>query len=94
MNDKYKTFEELKEEFGEDYEHKFYEMGLSAVKENERLIEELQKKDNIINELKYGIKELDNMFYETFRISQDGYFSISEWELKDFEDKIKELESK
>ena len=53
--------------------------------EIERLQQELQRKDNII-------KELDNMFYETFKISQDGYFSISEWELKDFTDKIKELE--
>lgn len=63
-------------------------------KENTELKQELQRKDNIVNELKNGIKELDNMFYETFRISQDGYFSISEWELKDFTDKIKELESK
>ena len=47
--------------------------------------------DNIINELNYGIKELDDMFYETFRISQNGYYSISEWELKEFTDKIKEL---
>ena len=58
------------------------------------LKQELQRKDNIIKELKNGIKKLDDMFYETFRISQDGYFSISEWELKDFTDKIKELESK
>ena len=62
------------------------------LREEIRLKQELQRKDNIINELKYGIKELDNMFYETFRISQDGYFSISEWELKNFTDKIKELE--
>ena len=61
-------------------------------KEIKRLQQELQRKDNIINELKNGIKELDDMFYETFRISQDGYFSISEWELKEFTDKIKELE--
>ena len=57
-----------------------------------QLYAELQRKDNIINELKNGIKKLDDMFYETFRISQDGYFSISEWELKDFTDKINELE--
>lgn len=44
-----------------------------------------------IERLKNGIKELDNMFYETFRISQKGYYSISEWELKDFTDKLKEL---
>jgi hypothetical protein len=45
----------------------------------------------IINELNCGIKELDNMFYETFRISQNGYYSISEWELKEFTDKLQEL---
>lgn len=44
-----------------------------------------------IERLKKGIKELDNMFYETFRISQNGYYSISEWELKDFTDKLQEL---
>ena len=44
-----------------------------------------------IERLNKGIKELDNMFYETFRISQNGYYSISKWELKEFTDKIKEL---
>ena len=52
---------------------------------------ELKEKDKEIERLKNGIKELDDMFYETFRISQNGYFSISEWELKDFTDKLKEL---
>ena len=52
---------------------------------------ELERLNNIINELNYGIKELDNMFYETFRISQNGYYSISEWELKEFTDKLQEL---
>ena len=55
------------------------------------LLEENERLNNIINELNNGIKELDNMFYETFRISQNGYYSISEWELKDFIDKLKEL---
>lgn len=44
-----------------------------------------------IERLNNGIKELDNMFYETFRISQNGYYSISEWELKDFTNKLQEL---
>ena len=48
------------------------------------LKKEIERLNNIIN-------ELDNMFYETFRISQNGYYSISEWELKEFTDKIKEL---
>ena len=52
---------------------------------------EIERLNNIINELNYGIKELDDMFYERFRISQNGYYSISEWQLKNFTDKIKEL---
>ena len=52
---------------------------------------EIERLNNIINELNNGIKELDNMFYETFRISQNGYYSISEWELKEFIDKLQEL---
>jgi len=52
---------------------------------------ELEHKDKEIERLNNIINELDNMFYETFRISQNGYYSISEWELKEFTDKIKEL---
>lgn len=55
------------------------------------MIYEIERLNNIINELNHGIKELDNMFYETFRISQNGYYSISEWELKEFTDKLQEL---
>ncbi len=57
----------------------------------EQVLLEIERLNNIINELNYGIKELDNMFYETFRISQNGYYSISEWELKEFTDKLQEL---
>ena len=52
---------------------------------------EIERLNNIINELNYGIKELYDMFYETFRISQNGYYSISEWELKEFTDKLQKL---
>ena len=55
------------------------------------LEQEIERLNNIINGLNCGIKELDDMFYETFRISQNGYYSISEWVLKEFTDKIKEL---
>ena len=57
----------------------------------EKKDKEIERLNNIINKLNYGIMELDNMFYETFRISQNGYYSISEWELKEFTNKIKEL---
>jgi len=64
--------------------------------ENLKQINEEHKKINgelrVENErLNKGLTELDNMFYETFRISQNGYYSISEWELKDFTDKLQEL---
>lgn len=71
----------------EDYKTA-YENVMLANKMLEKEIERLNKRNK---ELNYGIKELDNMFYETFRISQNGYYSISEWELKEFTDKIKEL---
>ena len=66
--------------------------GIDIKKEEANIIvNEIERLNNIINELNCGIKELDDMFYETFRISQNGYYSISEWELKEFTDKIKEL---
>lgn len=52
---------------------------------------EIFKKEKEIERLNKDLTELDNMFYETFRISQNGYYSISEWEIKEFTDKIKEL---
>lgn len=71
----------------EDLLKNYYEK-MEIIEEQDKEIERLH---SIINELNCGIKELDNMFYETFRISQNGYYSISEWELKEFTDKIKEL---
>ena len=76
-------------------------LNLNQRKDIKRLLNEMDKADKLIKHqyfeierLKNGIKELDNMFYETFRISQNGYFSISEWELKDFTNKLKELKEK
>lgn len=58
-------------------------------------VEKLQKRNKECKQeterLNKGLTELDNMFYETFRISQNGYYSISVWELKEFTDKIKKL---
>lgn len=81
---------------------RLYRALLNREKEIERLKQELQDTKEHLGEylheqeeenkrLNKGIKELDNMFYETFRISQNGYYSISEWVLKEFTDKIKEL---
>ena len=68
---------------------------MRSIKEMDKRLDEREKEierlNNIIKELNCGIKELDDMFYETFRISQNGYYSISEWELKDFTNKLQEL---
>lgn len=41
--EKYKTFDELKEELGENYDYKLYKIGISAM-------EELDKYKNIVDE--------------------------------------------
>lgn len=78
-----------------EFERKYNEMKLSyknLVNANVDLVDENKNLKEEIERLNEGIKELDNMIYETFRISQNGYYSISEWVLKEFTDKIKELE--
>ena len=53
----YKSFSELKEELGNNYDFKFYEMGISALKEIENLQQEnKQLKDNW-NKLKKWLYE-------------------------------------
>lgn len=58
--------------------------------------EQMIIKDNIINELKYGIQKIRDLLYEKFRIQdEDGYYSMNNTDLQDFYDildKIKELE--
>ena len=61
---------------------------MRSIKEMDKRLDEREQEIERLNNI---INELDNMFYETFRISQNGYYSISEWELKEFTDKIKEL---
>ena len=48
----YKSFSELKEELGNNYDFKLYEMGISALKEIENLQQENKK---LQEELKYTI---------------------------------------
>jgi hypothetical protein len=48
MND-YKSFPELKEELGNNYDFKLYEMGISALKEIENLQQENQKYKEVID---------------------------------------------
>ncbi len=77
--EEYKTFEDIKEEFGKDYDYKLYEMGISAMKEIERL-------NNIINELgKYIFQN-----YEYYTGVNDVSLAIKRT-YKDLLDKLKEL---
>lgn len=58
----YKSFSELKEELGNNYDFKLYEMGISALKEIENLQQEnKQLKDNW-NKLKEYIRK--NVIYD------------------------------
>lgn len=45
----YKSFAELKEELGSNYDFKLYEMGISALKEIENLQEQVKKQKEVIN---------------------------------------------
>lgn len=53
----YKSFSELKEELGNNYDFKLYEMGISALKEIENLQQENKQLKNNWNKLKEYIKE-------------------------------------
>ena len=46
----YKSFSELKEELGNNYDFKLYEMGISALKEIENLQQRIDKAIEYINE--------------------------------------------
>lgn len=58
----YKSFSELKEELGNNYDFKLYEMGISALKEienlqqeNKQLKEKVNKLEILIENLKLGV---------------------------------------
>lgn len=60
----YKSFSELKEELGNNYDFKLYEMGISALKEIENLQQENQQLKDNWNKLKEYIRE--NIIYDDF----------------------------
>ena len=66
--EKYKSFEELKEELGKDYDYKLYEMGISALKEIDRL-------NNIIN-------RIDNFVDRTIEVIKQQPSGNDEWILE------------
>lgn len=55
----YKSFSELKEELGNNYDFKLYEMGISALKEIENLQQENKQLEERINK---ALNKIDNMF--------------------------------
>lgn len=88
----YKSFSELKEELGNNYDFKLYEMGISALKEIENLQQEnKQLKDNW-NIIKQEILKI--------RQSTFSKYNSNEWEnclsfnddIKPILDKMQELE--
>lgn len=59
----YKSFSDLKEELGNNYDFKLYEMGISALKEIENLQQEnKQLKDNW-NKVKEYIKQEPTLYF-------------------------------
>ena len=82
-----KSFEELKEELGTDYDKKLYEMGVSAMREITRL-------NNIINELE---KEFEWQLKKQIDIDkfaeEQGFLNYNPVKLmvEHFKDKLKEL---
>lgn len=87
----YKSYSELQEELGENYPFKLYEMGISALKEIENLQQELQRKDNIINELKDYISRFIYMLNGI--LDRDIYEQCQLDDFTQIMDKIKELEN-
>lgn len=82
----YKSFAEIKEEFGSNYDFKLYEMGISALKEIENLQQENKQLKNNWNKLKEIAK------------SQSGFKKRADlkgglwFEVDDLLDKMQELE--
>lgn len=69
---KYMSFDELKEELGKDYDKKLYEIGLSALKEIERLNNKIEKAVEYIKEnAKYKKISINNRkYYSEYLINQ------------------------
>lgn len=88
----YKSFSELKEELGNNYDFKLYEMGISALKE----IENLQQENKQLKDNWNIIKQ------EMLKIRQSTFskYNSNEWEnclsfnddIKPILDKMQELE--
>lgn len=88
----YKSFSELKEELGNNYDFKLYEMGISALKEIENLQQENQQLKDNWNIIKQEILKI--------RQSTFSKYNSNEWEnclsfnddIEPILDKMQELE--
>lgn len=60
----YKSFSELKEELGNNYDFKLYEMGISTLKENEQLQQEIEKQKEVIDKAINELFILKDMIYK------------------------------
>lgn len=77
----YKSFSELKEELGNNYDFKLYEMGISALKE----IEQLQQENEILREnAKHNDKVVDKVNWENMLLKKEN---------KQLKDKLSKIET-
>ena len=93
MNEEqYKTFEELKEELGTDYDIKLYEIGKSAVKEIERLNKEKDYLDDYNRHLHNENKRLNNIINELEKwLEYQGDHTTQQHNYYSVLDKLKKL---
>ena len=97
----YKSFSELKEELGNNYDFKLYEMGISALKEIENLQQEnKQLKEKLDCDLQWAFKyekQVDNwnaIKQEILKIRQSTFskYNSNEWEnCLSFNDDVKPI---
>ena len=87
----YKSFSELKEELGNNYDFKLYEMGISALKE----IENLQQENKQLKEEKRKVRDYINKHCVNEKISKEvGYKCYTMADTNELEKIMKILEDK
>lgn len=78
----YKSFSDLKEELGNNYDFKLYEMGISALKEIENLQQENKQLKEVIDKIYELIKQ---------HIRKDEFLELNEWQTRDLLNLLKEV---
>ena len=77
----YKSFSKLKEELGDNYDFKLYEMGISALKENENLQEKNKQLQERIEYLERSNNRREDTIFEQRQ------------KISDLEDKLSKIET-